>query len=381
MIKSRFYISCSILFAAALLLTYACENPSSSEDELVDEEIYISSNYISLDYPPIQQGSTLYRLDPETYELQEVPLQTDLDLLAYATFSSDRSHLIFNGSEYHEDTGSFDHFLVGYDLEQDTFDYIFAPDIPLTGGRLLYPGDDPMRPGLIYLWNNYHGMYAFDAFTGEQTSIASQAEDSRTILKTIKYSEDGRYVGVLAADGGKEYGQIEVFDTGTSLSSQVSHLNKDNKDSISVYDFELSEDGEEVYVVYQLSEARSRYIRAYAGEYDVETEKLTTYDAMLPWSVYSVFTAYSPKRNELYAVMGNDLFYIIDTKTGVLADSVHLESNSGGGSRIALFKDERMALISYPLDSYVGVIDLEERILTREIFFPDDYWPDKLLIR
>ncbi len=148
-------------------------------------------------------------------------------------------------------------------------------------------------------------------------------------------------------------------------------LNKNDKDSISIYDFEFSKDNR-LFITYQLSNGRSRDLESYFGSYDLGTKQLFRSQLKFPWSLSGYYLGYGVNRNEVYAIGSNGKFYIINPDTYSLIDTINL-SIGGEQSPIVISPDDNFAFVSYPKSNAIFVIDLNRREVIKTISVKKPY--------
>lgn len=344
-----------------LTCTLACENPTHPND---------LTNYRLYAYP--NSGNELYIIDPNTFSListLSIPAPDSIGLFG-VTFSVDKEYFIFSGMEL---APPFAFYIVSYDIKKDSLINMFVTGFDSVGAPRLFPGHNPDEPGLIYLYSHSLGMYSID-FLAQKVLDLISPEHYQGLGKTLKYSLNNKYAGILKKYGGdRSYSEIEIFDTNSGLYEPMTTLNDEDVDSVSVYDFEFSADNQLIYVVYQLSRRRSREIRNYLGVYEINTKTLTTFDIELPWTINPYYMAQSTERKEIYTVGGDDIFYIIDIDNQNIKATVRIEGKTSGASRIAHRDDEEVAFVSCSYDDFIIAIDLDEKEIIRKIVMPRPY--------
>lgn len=131
---------------------------------------------------------------------------------------------------------------------------------------------------------------------------------------------------------------------------------------------------ERLFVTYQLSDGRSRGIESYFGSYDLQTGELYTSDLRFPWTLNPYYTAYSPKRGEIYTIGAYQEFYIIDSEAYQVNEIITLEEKKTQNvSQILLSRDENVAFISSPADNLLQMLDLNTRNVVQTIELEQPY--------
>lgn len=188
----------------------------------------------------------------------------------------------------------------------------------------------------------------------------SEEHDFR-LLRLFKQSPDKKWTVIhnrFSGTGG--FHELQFYDTDSGLQTPEFILNEADKDSIAIYDFEFSKDGERLFVTYQLSDGRSRNIESYFGNYDLQTGEFYESDLRFPWSLNPYYTAYSPKRNEIYTIGAYREFHIIDTETNERKQTTTLSGKKRGSSQILISPDEDTAFVSAWNSNTIFVIDLNK---------------------
>jgi YVTN family beta-propeller protein len=168
------------------------------------------------------------------------------------------------------------------------------------------------------------------------------------------------------------FSELEFYSVSSGLHNLIFTLNKDNKDSIEVYDFEFSKDNK-LFITYQLSDGRSRAIESYFGSYDLVTKQLYQSLLRFPWSLNPYYTAYSPSRNEVYTIGAYDTLYVIDTDTYKIKSTIILPGKIIGSSQIQITPDEAIVFVSCPNSNSIYVIDLNNYQVTKIINLTNPY--------
>lgn len=192
--------------------------------------------------------------------------------------------------------------------------------------------------------------------------------------KRIYHSPDGKWDIVQKDWSGNikgSFSELEFYLTSSGLHSIQFTLNKDDKDSIEVYDFKFSKDNQ-LFITYQLSDGRSRGIESYFGIYNLATKQLYRSSLKFPWSLSGYYLGYSTSRNEVYAISSYGRFYVIDAETYSIKDTIDL-SVRGEQSPILITPDDNFAFVAYPNSNSIFVIDLNSRKLTKTISVKEPY--------
>ncbi|MFN2373807.1 MAG: YncE family protein [Cyclonatronaceae bacterium] len=334
---------------------------NSSKSDVTDHKMYVFSN----------TAQKFYLIDYRNFEIvKEIPLQMpyevseEISRLAFMTLSTGGDHLFF------EVTGTWPEPSLGfarYDIGKEEFTGLFYTEFIRSGPTRFIAAQDGSAPGLIFAHLRDYGTYAIDLFE-EQVKETISEEHHFRLQKWISHSPDDRWTvvhNIWSGTGG--YDEIQFYRKDSGFRDLIFTLSEGGSDSIAIYDFEFSKDGERLFLTYQLSDGRSRNIESYFGSYDLETGKLAESDLRFPWSLNPYYTAYSPKRNEVYTIGAYQEFHILNVETHEREKVIVLSGKTQGSSRIQLTPDENIAFISCALDNSIFVIDLNMREVVHTI--------------
>jgi len=342
-----------IIFITNLVL--GCSNPvTEPQDTTTENKMYVYSN----------SGRTFYLIDYKTFEVvKEIKLNVpDTVSVDGMTLSTNRDYLIFaaQGSFPNPSTG----FAV-YNIEKDKLESLFFTELNYGIGYFI-AAENESEPGLIYTHFRDFGTYSIDLFEQKVKELISD-EHGFDLSKRIYNSPDGKWTVVM-----KNYAELEFYLSSSGLHNLQFTLNKNDADSISIYDFEFSNNNK-LFITYQLSDGRSRDIESYFGSYDLETKHLYRSSLKFPWSLNPYYTAYNSTRNEVYTIGAYDKFYVIDTDSYEIVDTVTLTGKITGPSQILITPDEDIAFVACPNNNSIYVIDLNERKLKKTIYVNEPY--------
>jgi len=335
-------------------IIFRCGNQATEPGHTTENKMYVYSN----------SGNTFYLVDYKNYNVvKEMQLPT-ADTISYdgMQISTNRDYLIFGAQGKFPDppTG----FAI-YNIEKYELENLFFTELNYGIGYFI-AAENKTEPGLVYAHFRDYGTYSIDLFKQKIKEFISD-EHGFDLSKRIYHSPDYKWTVVM-----KNYSELEFFSASSDLHDSQFTLNKNDADSISIYDFEFSEDNK-LFITYQLSNGRSRDIESYFGSYDLDTKQLYRSSLKFPWSINPYYTAYSSIRNEVYTIGAYDNFYVIDTYTYEIKDTVTLTGKVTGPSQIQLTPDENTAFVSCPNSNSIYVIDLNKKEITRTLSVPEPY--------
>ncbi len=364
-------------FKIIILLTVliaGCKNsdPPSIIDPPIEPPVDTLKTTENKMYVYSNSGNTFYLVDYKTFEvLREIQLPVS-DTVYYEgmTISTNRDYLFFGtqGSVKPRTTG-----YAVYNIKEEKFEETFFTDLKYGNGYFI-AAENKNEPGLIYVHFRDYGTYSIDVLQQKIIELIS-VEHYFVLDKRIYTSIDNSWTIIHKHWSGKTKGsfsEIEFYNAESGLRDLEFTLNKNNKDSIEVYDFELSKD-KKLLITYQISDGRSRDIESYFGYYDLETKELYRSTLKFEWSLNPYYTAYSPVRDEIYTLGAYDKFYIINTDTYVIKDTVTLVGKIQGSSQILLSPDEGIAFVACPSSNLIFVIDLNSREVIKTIAIKEPY--------
>ncbi len=165
------------------------------------------------------------------------------------------------------------------------------------------------------------------------------------------------------------YTELEFYTANSDLHDLQFVLNKNNEDSLRIYDWAFLNNNK-LFIVYLPGPKRK--VQAYIGGYDLQTKELYHSSVKFPWSLSGYYLAYSANRNEVYAIGSNGIFYIIDPDTYSIKDNINL-TTTGEQSPIVITPDDNFAFIAYPNSNAIFVIDLNNRKVIKRISVNEPY--------
>ena len=338
-----------------LSIELGCSNPvTKPQDTTTENKMYVYSNY----------GNTFYLVDYKTFEVvKEIQLSVpDTVKCNGMILSTDRNYLFFKAEgQYPSPPFGF----TVYDIENEKLENIFFTEFRDAEPAYFISAQNNSEPGLIYVHFRDFGTYSIDLFEQNTKELISDEHDF-DLDKRIFNSPDGKWTVIM-----KNFMELEFYSTSSGLHDLQFTLNENAVDSISIYDFEFSNNNK-LFITYQLSEGRSRDIESYFGSYDLETKQLYRSSLKFPWSLSGYYLAYSSNRNEVYAVGSSGQFYIIDPDTYSIKDTINL-SVGGEQSPIVITPDDNFAFVAYPNSNSIFVIDLNKRKIIKTISIDEPY--------
>lgn len=339
-----------------ILLTIGCWDDNITNGAESDENILYA-------YP--NSGKNFYQIDYNTFEvIQTHTINLPDDHNCYRMcLSTNRDHLILAAGPYDP---PFPLFLGSYDLMTDSISCYFITEFHSVGAPRLAPALIASKPGLAYIYTHLLGLYAFDFIEQKVVECISE-EHGQSLGKYLYHSPDMQFIVILKKYGGLGYSEIEFYDKDSRLHDLMFVLNKDDVDSVSVYDMAFSEDCKRLYVTFQASRSRSRGVESYFGFYDLETKQLNRSTFTFPWSLNPYYMAFSSERQEAYCIGAYDDFFIIDTKADSIKDTITIAGKVNGPSRILLRPDEEVAFVSCAGSDFIAVIDLNSKTIITKI--------------
>ncbi|MFA3784180.1 YncE family protein [Melioribacteraceae bacterium 4301-Me] len=358
MIAKSFVLFNLILISA---ITFGC-NSSPTEPGTTENKMYVYSNY----------GKTFYLLDYKTFEVvKEINLSIpDTITINGMILSTDRKHLFLKvEGQYPSPPFGF----AVYNIEGENLENIFFTDFKDAEPAYFIAAQNKTEPGLIYVRFRDFGTYSIDLYEQKIQDFISGEHDF--VLDERIYPAIGDEWDVIhkhwSGDIKGSFSELEFYLTNSGLHNLQFTLNKNNQDSISIYDFKLSKDNR-LFITYQLSDGHSRNIESYFGIYNLETKQLYRSSLKFPWSLSGYFLGYSINRNEVYSIGSDGRFYIIDTNTYIIKDTINL-GVSGEQSPIIISPDDNFAFVAYPSSNSIFVIDLNNRKVIKTISVKEPY--------
>lgn len=333
-----------IIFIANMVLS--CSNKITNPPETTENKMYVYSN----------SGRTFYLVDYKNFEIvKEIQIAVnDTISCSGMTLSTNRDYLflIATGENL---IGPFG--FVIYNIVEEKLENIFFTDFKNDSPAYFISAQNNSEPGLIYVHFRDHGTYSIDLFEKKVKEFISD-EHGFDLDKRIFNSSDGLWT-IVKKNWAAGYTELEFYSASSGLHDLQFTLNENNADSISIYDFEFSEDNK-LFITYQLSGGRSRGIESYFGSYDLETKQLYRSSLKFPWSLNPYYTAYSSTRNEVYTIGAYDKLYVINTNNYMIKNIITLSGKSGP-SMILISPDEDKAFVNCPYNNSIYVIDLNTK--------------------
>jgi hypothetical protein len=342
------------LLTALFMFINGCKDQGTNNTKTIENKMYVYSN----------SGNTFYLLDYKTFEvIKGIQLPTS-DTVSYdgMTISTNRDYLFFGAQGGFPDPPSG--FAI-YDIKNDKPENLFFTKLNYGIGYFI-AAENKSEPGLVYVHFRDFGTYSIDLFEQKVKELINNEHDF-DLDKRIYHSPDGNWTVVhknWSINPGS-YSELEFYTSSSGLHDLQFVLNQSNRDSISIYDFTFSKDNK-LYVSYQLSGGRSRGIESYFGSYDLDTKLLYRSSLKFPWSLSGYYLSYSPNRKEVYAIGSYGKFYIINSETYLVKDTISLPV-TGEQSSILIRPDDNIAFIGYPDNNSIFVVDLNSRQVIKTI--------------
>jgi hypothetical protein len=347
------------------LLTLTLTSCDDSEITLVNPEKYTPNKL----YAYSNHGNIVHLIDYKTFEVVK-EIQIDIAStrgLFGITVSSNKDYLVFSGMDLDP---PFEHFITSYNIN-DGVVHTFATGFDSVGAPRLAPAYDYTNPGLIFFYSHSIGFYLFNFLEMKVVQCISEEHD-QSLGVHFYNTPSGTYTAVLK-NYPSNYSAIEFYQQGSSLQNLLFVFNDNDEYEMSIYDVDFSDNDEFMYLSYQLSEKRSREIESYFGIYDLINKQLFKSEFTLPWSLNPYYIEYIPKRKEAYLVGIYDQFYIVNTDSNALVDSVTITGKVDGPSRILTDPDEDVAFVSCSRNDKIVVIDLDSRQVIESIQISSPY--------
>ena len=350
------------IISLLLLMTFGCNNSPIGPGNTTEDKMYVYSNY----------GKTFYLVDYKTFEVVKGINLSVSDTISIngMILSTDKKNLSFKAEgQYPSPPFGF----VVYNIEKQNIEDIFFTDFKNAEPAYFIAAQNKAEPGLIYVRFRDIGTYSIDLYKQKIKDFISDEHDF--VLDERIYPAIGGNWDVIhkhwSGNIKGSFSELEFYLTSSGLHNLQFTLNRDDQDSISIYDFKLSKDNR-LFITYQLSDGRSRNIESYLGVYNLETKQLLRSSLKFPWSLSGYYLAYSANRNEVYTIGSSGIFYIIDPDTYSLEDTINL-SVVGEQSPIVVTPDDNFAFVAYPNSNSIYVIDLNERKVIKTISVNEPY--------
>lgn len=350
------------------------ENPPPSNDP---------SNQPSTDYPMYVYSNpdqSLYLVDYKTYEIvKKIPLNTPEGASFYGMeITKNRRYLFFEAEGPYPDPAlGFSLF----DIENKRFDKIFFTDLKNPGPVRFTGSPNKDEPEIAYAYIRNYGIFGINILDGKITNKISD-EHFFHLDKSLENSPTGTWTLIANNwEAGEKgiYSEIEFYNGNSGLTDLEFILNKNNQDSIYIYDYKLNHDEDKLFLTYQLSDNKSRNIAGFLGSYDLQSKEFTHALKTVPWSLNPYYMQLSPKRGEIYFIGAYNELHIIDSKTTQPKASLFLPKKSSGPSQIQIGPNEDFAFISCPNDHSIFVIDLQSETIIKTIKF-ETFRPYNMII-
>jgi WD40 repeat protein len=342
------------LLTAFFVFINGCKDQGTNITKTIENKMYVYSN----------SGNTFYLMDYKTFEVaREIHLNiADTISCDGMALSTNRDYLFFGAQGLFPNPPSG---FVIYDIKKDKIENLFFTKLNYGIGYFI-SAENKSEPGLVYVHFRDFGTYSIDLFERKVKELISD-EHGFDLSKRIYQSPDGKWTVVM-----KNYSELEFYNAESWLHDLQFTLNKDDRDSISVYDLEFSKDNR-LFITYQLSDGRSRDIGSYFGSYDLETKQLYRSSLKFPWSLNPYYTAYSPNRNEVYTIGTYDKLYVIDADSYGIKGTVILTGKITGSSQILIIPNEEIAFVACPNNNSIFVVDLNSRQIIKTIAVTKPY--------
>ena len=340
-----------------LSIELGCSNPvTKPQDTTTENKMYVYSN----------SGNTFYLVDYKTFEVvKEIQLDVpDTVSIDGMTLSTNRDYLIFGAqSSFPNPSTGF----VVYNIGKEKLENLFFTNLNYGIGYFIAAGNKP-EPGLVYAHFRDFGTYSIDLFEQKVKEFISDEHDF-DLDKRISHSPDGLWTIVKKNWETTGYTELEFYVSSSGLHNIQFVLNKDNVDSLRIYDWAFLENNK-IMVMYLPGPTRDN--QASIGSYNLDTKQLYRSSLKFSWSLSGYYLAFSPNRNEVYVVGSSCQFYIIDPDTYSIKDTINL-SVGGEQSPIVITPDDNFAFVAYPNSNSIYVIDLNGRKLKKTIYVNEPY--------
>ncbi|MEW6509227.1 MAG: hypothetical protein AB1432_15955 [Bacteroidota bacterium] len=349
------------LLIVFIILIFSNCNSIINED--VDE---IDKKNLMIVYP--NSGRTIYLIDNQTFEIKKtiiVGISDKFDINRMC-LSTNKDYFVFSLSLKEP---PFSHSIASYNIREGRIENFFSTGLDSIGAPRITAAEITNKPGLVYFYSHLNGLFSFNFITKEIIQIPYDYNFDVGV-QFIK-SPDSKWI--VLDRGLPSTHELEFYKTDIGLQNLQFVLNKNDIDSISIYDIAFSENNESIFLTYQLSKNRGRYMASYFGNYNLETKQLYKSLLKFPWSLNPYYMAYSPKRNEAYLVGAYDTLYIIDVKKYSIKNKITLTGKVNGPSKLLIRPDDKVLFISCFDSDFVFAIDLESRAILRKINLPFPY--------
>lgn len=260
MIFKKYSKIINIIFISILISN--CGNNLIGPDKTTENKMYVYSN----------SGNTFYLIDYKTYEVvKEIQLPVS-DTVSYdgMQISTNRDYLIFGT------TGPFPDPLFGftlYNTKEDKLENTFFLNLNGFGSAYFIAAQNKTEPGLIYTHFRDIGTYSIDLYKQKIQDFISDEHDF-VLDKRIYNSPDGKWTVVKKNWEGDIYGgytELEFYTKVSELHDLQFVLNKQNKDSLRIDDFEFLTNNK-LFITYLPGPNRGESEQI--GNYDLETKQL-----------------------------------------------------------------------------------------------------------
>lgn len=339
-----------IIFIYVITIFLGCNDKVINNIITTENKMYVYSN----------SGKTFYLIDYKTFEVvKEISLPiADTVTCDGMTLSTNRDYLFFGAQGLFPDPSSG--FAI-YNIEKDELENLFFTELNYGIGYFI-AAENKSAPGLVYAHFRDYGTYSIDLFEQNVKDLISD-EHNFDLDKRIFHSPDGVWTVVKKNWETTGHTELEFYTSSSGLHDLQFVLNKDNVDSLRIYDWTFSKDNK-LFLMYLPGPIRD--VQACFGGYNLDTKRLFHTSLKFPWSLSGYYVAYSSNRNEVYIVGSNGKFYIIDSDTFSIKDTISI-SIGGEQSPIIITPDENFSFVAYPNSNSLYVIDLNERKLKKTI--------------
>jgi len=344
------------LLTAFFVVISGCKDQGTNNTNTAKNKMYVYSN----------SGKTFYLMDYKTFEVAK---ELQLNIIGTASYegmvlSTNRDYLFFEAQGPFPDPPSG--FAI-YNIKEDKLEDLFFTKLNYGIGYFI-SAENKSEPGLVYVHFRDFGTYSIDLFEQKVKEFINNEHDFN-LDKRIYHSPDGKWTVVKKNWESIGYTEIEFYASNSGLHELQFVLNKENQDSLRIYDFVFSKDNK-LLIMYLPGPIRET--QACFGSYDLTTKQLYRSLLKFPWSLSGYFLAYSANRNEVYAIGSNGQFYIINAETYLVKNTISLPV-TGEQSPILIRPDDNMAFVGYPDNNSIFVIDLNSQQTIKTIAVTKPY--------
>jgi hypothetical protein len=343
-----------------ILLFSSCSTIVNPEKDEIDKK------NLMIVYP--NSGTTIYLVDNQTFEIKKiinVDISDHYDVNRMC-LSTNKDYYVFSASLK---VPPFTHYIASHNIGKGRIENFFPTGLDSVGAPRITAAEITSKPGLVYFYSHLNGLFSFDFITKEIIQIPYDYNFDVGV-QFIK-SPDSKWI--VLDRGLPSTHELEFYKTELGLRNLEFVLNKNDRDSISIYDLAFSQSSGDIFITYQLSNNRGRGIASYFGRYNLNTKQLNKSSLRFPWSLNPYYMDYSPKREEAYLVGAYDTLYIVDTKEYKLKNKINLTGKVKGPSKLLIRADDKILFISCFDSDFVIAIDLDSRAILKKINLPIPY--------